>query len=103
MLTGTPSQIEWAIEILPRVAAEFDRVAAAFEARACLQAGQTQSDTRAVIAILLRKRSEVLANSRAGYFIQEWRELSDQVRRLIANDPGYRAIQANRIRNSFEK
>ena len=96
MLTGSPSQIEWALEIMPRVAAEFDRVAAAFEVRATQQAGQTQSDTRVIVEIVREKRSEVLACEKAGYFLAEWREISDQVRRLIADDPRYQAILARR-------
>jgi hypothetical protein len=42
VLTGTQSQIEWAVEIMPRVAAEFDRVVAAFEACASRQSGRAR-------------------------------------------------------------
>ena len=91
-MTGTMSQIEWAEQIKPRVSAEFDRVANAFEAAASRQADEDRSGTRAVIAILEEKRLEVLAKDQAGYFIREWRELNDQVRQMIAVDPRYVAI-----------
>ena len=51
--------------------------------------------TRAIIAILEEKRAEVMANDAAGYFIVEWQELSDRVRRLIIQDPRYQAIKAH--------
>jgi len=95
-MTGTPNQIEWAEEIRLRVGAEFDRVAAAFQAVAINQTEYARTDTLAVIAILGEKRHEVLANSRAGYYIREWQELSGQVRRLIAQDSRYQTIKANR-------
>jgi hypothetical protein len=37
-----------------------------------------------------------MARDEAGYFIRDWQELSDQVRRLIGCDPAYRAIRARR-------
>jgi hypothetical protein len=36
-----------------------------------------------------------MGNEQAGYFIQDWQELRDQVRRLIIGDPRYKAIKAN--------
>jgi hypothetical protein len=95
-LTGTPSQVEWAEQIRPAVAREFDRVADVFHAQMALQAGETQSDTRTILAILEQKRVETMANQQAGYFIRDWRELSDQVRQLIAKDPRYQAIKDQR-------
>jgi hypothetical protein len=95
-LTGTPSQIEWAKDIRLRAGAEFDRVAAAFQAVAGKQSGQTLLDTKAVIAMIGEKRGEVMAQRRAGYYIREWQELSDQVRRMIAQDSRYQGIQAQR-------
>jgi len=97
-LTGTPGQLDWAKLIRPRVAAEFDRVAAAFHAVAATQTGVRRADTLAVIAILQEKRVEVLAHRAAGYYIRDWRELNDQVRRIIADDPAYQAIQTGRKR-----
>src|SRR4051794_1303556 len=82
-LTGTPSQIEWAVQIRRTISTEFDRVAAALEAVAQNQSGRAQSSTQAIIAILEEKRIEVLKNDRAGYFIKHWQELTDQVRLLI--------------------
>lgn len=95
-MTGTPSQIEWAEQIKLRVSAEFDRVAAAFKTVAGKQPEQARRDTEALIAILGEKRDEVMAQRRAGYFIREWQELSDQVRRMIAQDSRYQTIKANR-------
>ena len=95
-MTGTPSQIEWAEQIKPRVGAEFDRVAKALADVARHQRDQARADTAAVIEILKEKRAEVMANDFAGYFIREWQELTDQVRQLIGKDPRYQAIRTNR-------
>jgi hypothetical protein len=95
-MTGTPSQIEWAEQIKPRVNAEFDRVANAFRVVAADQSEQDRIDTEAVIAILEEKRIEVMATNEAGYFIRDWRELSDRVRHLIADDPRCHAIKATK-------
>jgi len=84
-MTGTANQIEWAEQIKARVAAEFDRVAKALEGA---------SASRVVIEILEDKRMEVMARDDAGYFIVEWQELRDQVRRLIAKDSRYQALKA---------
>ena len=93
-MTGTSNQIDWAEQIKARVAAEFDRVAAALEAVAVNQGEQGRMSARAAIEILEDKRAEVMARDEAGYFIVEWQELRDQVRRLIAQDSRYQAIQA---------
>jgi hypothetical protein len=93
-MTGTPNQIEWAEQIKPQVSAEFDRVTKAFETVAGRQAVEDRAGTLAVLAILQEKRLEVMANDQAGYFIRGWQELGDQVRRMIAQDPRYQAIQA---------
>jgi hypothetical protein len=95
-MTGTASQIEWAEQIRPRVAQEFDRVANAFKEVALKQTPQHRADTGAVLAILEEKRAETMANDRAGYFIRDWQELNAQVRQLIAKDSRYQAIQADR-------
>jgi|SRR5580698_2449639 hypothetical protein len=95
-MTGTASQIEWAGQIRPRVDAEFDRVRNAFRSTASHQGQPDRDDTLAVIAILEEKRLEVMANSQAGYFIRDWQELTDQVRRMISADGRYQAIRANR-------
>jgi hypothetical protein len=91
-LTGTPSQIEWAEQIRPTVAREFDRVAKVFEAQARIQTGQKQAETRTILAILEQKRAETMSIAFAGYFIREWQELNDQVRQMIVKDPRYQAI-----------
>ena len=95
-LTGTPNQIEWAEQIRPTVAQEFDRVAKVFQAQVRIQTGQKQAETRTILAILEQKRAETMSIQLAGYFIREWQELNDQVRRLIAGDPRYQAIRDQR-------
>jgi hypothetical protein len=95
-MTGTASQIEWAGQIRPRVDSEFHRVANAFRSTAVRQTAPDRNDTLAVIAILEEKRAEVMANDRAGYFIRNWGELTDQVRQMIAADSRYQAIRINR-------
>ena len=87
-MTGTANQIELAEQIKARVSAQFDRVATALAG-----AAGDRANTRALIEILEEKKAEVMANERAGYFIVEWQELSDQVRQLLAKDPRYRAIK----------
>jgi hypothetical protein len=78
------------------VEGEFRRVASAFLTVAACQTAQDRADTLAVIAILEEKRVETMANDRAGYFIRNWQELTDQVRQMIAADARFTAIQANR-------
>ena len=95
-LVGTASQIEWAEQIKPRVSAEFDRVAKAFATVAGKQQPTERADTFAVIAILEEKRAEVMAKDQAGYFIRDWQEMTDQVRRSISQDSRYQAIKSNR-------
>ena len=99
-MTGTASQIDWAERIKPRVHAEFDRVANAFHGAARKQAEPDRSGTLAVIAILEEKRVEVMAQDQAGYFIREWQELKDQVRKLIAADSRYQTIKADRVKQT---
>ena len=95
-MTGTPSQIEWAELIKPRVNAEFDRVSKALRVAARKQEEQNRMDTRTVIAILEEKRVEVMAKDQAGYFIRDWQELKDQVRQMITQDSRYQAIKAQK-------
>lgn len=95
-MRGTMNQVEWAERIKHDVSAEFDRVAAAFRSVADKQTGDKRSDTNAVIAILEDKRAEVMAKGEAGYFIHDWQEIGDQVRRLLLGDPRYQAIRARR-------
>ena len=100
-MTGTPSQIEWAEQIKPRVNAEFDRVVNAFEEAAAKQSGQDRTKVDAIIALVQQKRVEVMARNEAGYFIRDWQELGDQVRQMIGRDPAYQAIQARREARSL--
>jgi hypothetical protein len=92
-LTGTVNQIEWAKQIRTQVNAEFDRVRTALEAAAAKPLGQDRMDTQAIIAILEEKRAEVMERQEAGYFIHDWQEIRDQVRQMIMNDDGYKAIK----------
>jgi hypothetical protein len=85
---------EWAEQVKRQVNAGFDRVANALKASGDNQSKQDRLDIDAVIYILERKRLEVLARDEAGYFIRNWQELSDLVRRLIGCDPAYQAIRA---------
>lgn len=93
-LTGTASQVEWAERIRRRVNAEFDRVAASFQAIARKQDSGRQADTTDVLAILEEKRVEVMGRQQAGYFIHDWQDISDQVRQMIFHDPRYAEIRA---------
>jgi len=95
-MTGTESQLQWANQIRPRVAQEFDRVLQALHTAAGKQSEQGRNETHAIIAILEEKRAQVLANNRAGYFIREWQELNGRVRESIAQDPRFLAIKATR-------
>ena len=96
-MTGTPSQIEWAEPIKVSVAVEFDRVARALYTVALRQTGQDLLDTNTAIEILEEIRSAVMARDEAGYFIRDWRDLSGQVREMIALDPRHKAMQAARL------
>jgi hypothetical protein len=95
-MSGTSSQVEWAERIKRQKIAEFDRVAAALRSVAGKQDHEKRADTEAVIAILEDKRAEVMSKRHAGYFIHEWQEISDQVRRMIGQDSRYQAIQARK-------
>jgi hypothetical protein len=95
ILVGTPNQIEWAEQIKDRVHKEFDRVGLLMKSVAAKQVGCAQTDTLKLVTILEEKRYEVMANDRAGYFIHDWHELSDQVRQMIVKDPRYAKIMAS--------
>jgi len=92
-MTGSVDQIEWAERIRAQVNGEFDRVAKALQAAALKQSEQDRLNTYEMMLILEEKRGEVLSNKRAGYFIHDWQELRDQVRKMIMNDPRYKAIK----------
>src|ERR1051326_5867958 len=96
-LTGTVNQIEWAKQIRPQVDAEFDRVVTALEAAATKQSAQDRMDTKAIIAIVEEKRTEVMEHREAGYFIHDWQELRDQVRQMIMKDARYKTIKTRKV------
>ena len=95
-MTGTVNQIEWALRIKEQVGAEFDRVAKTLKSVADKQTDHDREDTLAIIAILEEKRAQVMSNTRAGYFIHDWQELSDQVRQMIIRDPRYLVIKTEK-------
>ena len=93
-LTGTASQVEWAERIKRQVGSEFDRVSASLRLIAEKQNVLKRADTETIIAILEDKRVQVMGREQAGYFIRDWQEISDQVRKLIRKDARYQAIRA---------
>jgi hypothetical protein len=90
------NQIAWAKQIKAQVEAEFDRVANALAALALRQSSASRRDTFTLISILYEKRAEVMAQRDAGYFIHDWQELRDQVRRLIIADARYPSLKPRR-------
>jgi hypothetical protein len=92
-MTGTVNQVAWAEHIRTQVHAEFDRIAKALELAAGKQSSNNRRNTTAMIAILEEKRAEVMAHEQAGYFIHDWQELRDQVRRMITEDSRYIAMK----------
>ncbi len=78
---------------------EFERVAQAFRIAARKQNARKRADTELILAILDEKRSAVMGRREAGYFIHDWQEISDQVRKMIASDARYQAIRKT---NSME-
>lgn len=95
-VSGSEIQIEWAERIRKNVREELDRVAATFQTVADRQAGEKRAETEAVLAILADLRREILDRRDAGYFIRDWQEISDQVRRMIFADPRYQALKSKR-------
>jgi len=93
-MTGTASQIEWAERIRDQVNAEFDSVARTLKSVALRQSRAKRAGTEAILGILEEKRAAVMARQQAGYFIREWQEIDDQVRKLIADDVRVKAIKA---------
>src|SRR5437016_1552170 len=93
LLTGTPSQVEWAEGLRRRVSAEFDRVAASFRSVAARHSGAKRADTEAILDVLESKRADVMDREHAGYFIHEWPEPGDRVRQMIAADARFQAIR----------
>jgi hypothetical protein len=96
LMTGTSAQVELAQRIQCRVNADFDRVAASFRAIADRETGGRLANTEAMIEILEDKRSEVMRRGQAGYFIRDWQEIGDQVRRLIVQDSRFQALKDDR-------
>jgi N-acyl-D-amino-acid deacylase len=95
-MTCTPAQVEWAGRLRVQVAAEFARVEAAFRVVAAGQNGAKRAETEEILAILEDKRREALGVGDARYFILNWQDLGDQVRRILSADARYQAIRARR-------
>ena len=95
-LTGTPNQVEWGDLIRRRVSDEFDRVALAFQTVADKQDEVKRAETETILAILEEKRLEVMSRTEAGYFIHDWQEIGDQVRKMIGKEPRFQAIKARK-------
>jgi hypothetical protein len=93
-LIGTLNQIAWAVQIKSQVEAEFDRLRKVLESATTRQSPEDVTDIEAIIRILDDKRTEVMENEQAGYFIHQWQELGNQVSRMIVEDPRYQAIKA---------
>jgi hypothetical protein len=79
------------------VEAEFDRLRKVLEYAATRQSLRDVRDIEAIIRILAGKRTEVMENEQAQYFIDQWQQLGDQVSRMIVEDPRYQAIKARQI------
>ena len=92
-MRGSVNQIKWAERLRGQVNGEFDRVSGALHAVALKQSERGRLVTFAIMLILEEKRGEVLANERAGYFIHDWQDLRDKVRKLIMDDPRYKTIK----------
>jgi hypothetical protein len=97
-MSGTENQVEWAGRIRAQVGAEFDRVASAFREVEGKQSQARRADTEAILTILEEKRRAVMSRDEAGYYIREWQETSDRVRRMIFDDPRYQEIKAGWVR-----
>jgi hypothetical protein len=96
-MIGTLNQIAWAVQIKSQVEAEFDRVRQVLEYAATKQSAENATDIQAIIRILEDKRSEVMENEQAGYFIHDWQELRNQVSQMVIRDPRYEAIKASQM------
>jgi len=87
---GVPSSWDWR--------SSSDPISKAFQAPAGMSAARDRMDTQAVIVVLKEKRTEVRTKDQAGYFIRVWRELRDQVWKMIRPDSRYQAIKAKRAK-----
>ena len=87
---GIPSSLDWR--------SSSDPVAKALQASVGMSAEQDRMDTHAVVVVLETKCTEVRTKDQAGYFIRVWRELRDQVRKIIGKDSRYQAIKAKRAK-----
>ena len=95
-MIGTLSQIAWAVQIRSQVEAEFDHVRKVLEYAMTKQSARDVIDIECIIRILEDKRTEVIGNQQALYFIHEWQEFG-KVSRIIVEDPRYQAIKASQI------
>lgn len=94
-MLGTENQRELAEQIKLRVNAEFDRVAAAIRSQAERRNVERLAVAESLVAIVESKRKDVMAKQDASYFIHDWQEINDQVRRMVLADERYLAIKAS--------
>ena len=92
-MTGAVNPIAWAEQIKIEVEREFDRVREALASVATKQSSANRMDTLAIIGILEDKRADVMSRREAGYFIHDWQDSRDQARRMILDDPRYKAVR----------
>ena len=87
---GVPSLWDWR--------SSSDPVAKALQAPAGMSAARDRRDIQTVIVVLEEKRTEVRTKDQAGYFIRVWRELRNQMRKMIGQDSRYQATKAKRAK-----
>jgi hypothetical protein len=95
-MIGNADQMKKAERVKERLNEEFDRLARALESSAAKQAGAERMDVEAVMVILEEKRAEVMAKGQADYFLNNFRELTVNVRELIVQDSRYRDINTRK-------
>jgi hypothetical protein len=97
-MIGKVNQVKQAEQVKARINTEFDRIARALVSAAAKQAGQDRTDTETVLVILEDKRIEVMEKDQASYFLNNWRELSEEVREKIVQDSRYQDLNTQRAR-----
>jgi chaperonin GroES len=85
------------VRIRRLVSEEFDRVGQSFRTVALKQTGIKRTETEEILTILEEKRDEVMNRPEAGYFIHDWNEISDQVRKMIGQDSRFKLIKSSRL------
>ena len=60
------------------------------------QSARKRAETEAILTILEEKRTAVMKREQAAYFLLDWQDTSDQVRRMIGQDSRFQAIKNSR-------